>query len=72
MKQKLIAIREEVYKDRPSFSIIGICFLCTDSIINNLCKEAKYIESVEDTVLIRVQPELREHFNVITSTFSPV
>lgn len=57
MKQKLIAVRE-VYKERPSFSIIGIRFLCTDSIINNLCKEAKYIESVEDTVLIRVQPEL--------------
>ena len=53
LKQKLIAVRE-VYKERPSFSIVGICFLCPDSTINNLCKEAKYIESNEDPILLRV------------------
>ena len=41
LKQKLISVREEVYKERSSFSIVGIRFLCPDSTINNLCKEAK-------------------------------
>ena len=73
LKQKLVAVREEVYKERSSYSIIGIRFLCPDSTIDNLCKEAKYIESVEDAVLLRVRPELREKFfNVITSTSSCV
>ena len=53
LKHKLIAVRE-VYKERPSFSIVGIRFLCPDSTINNLCKEAKYTESVEDALLLRV------------------
>ena len=71
LKQKLIAVREEVYKERPSFSIVGIQFLCSDSTINNLCKEAKYIESIEDTVLLRVRSELREKFfNIIVDTSS--
>ena len=73
LKQKLVAVREEVYKERSSYSLIGIRFLCPDSTIDNLCKEAKYIESVEDAVLLRVRPELREKiFNVITSTSSCV
>ena len=62
LKQKLIAVREEVYRERPGFSILGIHFLCPDSTINNICKEAKYIESAEDAVLLRVRPELREIF----------
>ena len=51
LKHKLIA----VYKERPKFSIVGIRFLCSDSTINNLCKEA---ESVEDALLLKVRPEL--------------
>ena len=59
LKQKLLAVRE-VYKERASFSMIGIRFLCPDSTINDLCKEAKYIESAEDAILLRVRPELRD------------
>ena len=71
LKQRLITVREEVYKERPSFSIVGIRFLCPDSCINNLCKEAKYIESIEDPILLRVRQELRENFfNVIADTCS--
>ena len=47
LKPKLIAVREEVYKERPSFSIVGIRFLCPDSTTDHLCKEAKYIERNE-------------------------
>ena len=66
-----IAVREKVYKEQPSFSIVGIRFLCPDSTINNVCKEAKYIESVEDILLLRVRPELRQQFfNVIADTSS--
>ena len=69
-KQKLIAVRE-VYRERLSFSIFGIHFLCPDSTINNICKEAKYIESAEDAILLRVRPELRDKFfNVIADTSS--
>ena len=71
LKQKLIAVREEVYRERSSFSILGIRFLYPDSTINNICKEAKYIESAEDAVLLRVRPELREKFfNVVADTSS--
>ena len=66
-------VREEVYKERASFSMIGICFLCPDSTINDLCKEAKYIGSVEDAILLRVRPEPRDKiFNVIADTSSCV
>lgn len=41
LKQKLVAVREEVYNERPSFSIVGICFLCPDSTIHKICEEAK-------------------------------
>ena len=71
MKQKLIAVREDVYRERYSFSILGIRFLYPDSTINNICKEAKYIESAEGAVLLRVRPELREKFfNVVADTSS--
>ena len=56
LKQKLIAVRE-VYKERPSFSFVGVRFLCPDSTINNLCKEAKYIESIEDPILLGIRSE---------------
>ena len=67
MKQELIAVTE-VYRERPSFSILGIRFLCPDSTINNICMEATYIESADDAVLLRVRPELREKFNIIADT----
>lgn len=69
LKQKLVAVREEVYNERPSFSIVGIRFLCPDSTIDKICKEAKFIESIEDLSSLRIRPELKERFfNVISDT----
>ena len=61
LEDKLMAIREEVLEDHPSFRMLGINFLCPDSTIKKLCLEAKFVTSADDFP-VAVRPELRDRF----------
>ena len=73
LKAKLVAVREEVLSEKPAFRMVGIGFLCPDSTIDELYKQAKYIDSVEDVSLFGIRSELKEKFfKAISDTCSYV
>lgn len=73
LKAKLVAVREEVLSEKPAFRMVGIGLLCPDSTIDELCKQAKYIDSVEDVSLFGIRSELKEKFfKAISDTCSYV
>ena len=64
LREKLVAVRDKVYMETPAFSMVGVQFLCPE-----LCKEAKFIETIEDMSMFGIRTELKEQFyNVITDT----
>ena len=59
LKEKLQEERGEFVDEFPSFSMLGCDFVCTDVVIDQLCKKAKCIASLEDMniLFLRLCPE---------------
>ena len=71
LKENLMSVREEVYKEMPSFRMVGISFFCPESTIDKLCREAKFIKTEEDLSQFGIRSVLKDKFfNVITDSSS--
>ena len=64
LEAKLMAAREEILDTHPSFRMVGINFLCPDSIIKTLCSEAQFANNTQDFT-VQIRSEFRDKFFVL-------
>ena len=64
LKEKLIKARDDLLEQRSDFYMVGASFLCSDSVLDKLCDEAKYIQDIEDipAELFGIWSELKATF----------
>ena len=56
------AERSKFIDSNPSFSIVGKQLVCPDSVISQICSNAKYISVLDDMDLFFLRHELKEPF----------
>ena len=64
LKEKLSKARDDLLERISDFYMVGASFLCSDSVIDKLCDDAKYIEEIEDmpAELFGIWSELKPTF----------
>ena len=62
LKTRLLEEREKIMDENPSYRMVGHNFVCPDAVIAELCKQAKYITSVDDLNIFCLRPQLRSRF----------
>ena len=73
LKSRLVQERENILLEHPNYRMIGVDFVCPDAIISEVCKQSKYISSVEDMKIYRLRPEFRDRLlNVIMNVLSSI
>ena len=72
IKSDLFKEREKVLEEYPSYRMLGSSFICSDSIISELCSKAKFVKSVDDlNNVCGLRPELSlRFFSVMWETIS--
>ena len=46
----MIQARQDFIDQRDDFYMVGVSFVCSDSVIDKLCAEAKYIKVIDDKI----------------------
>ena len=62
LKDKLIEEREKILTEMPGYSFLGVDSICPDVTIDELCKQSRYISSVNDMQLFGIKPEFKNRF----------
>lgn len=62
LKQSLQLEREKYLKCHPAFQIFGPDIVCSDSLIDHICSQAKFVKVEDDLQLFALRPELRPLF----------
>ena len=64
LREKLIKARKDFLDQRDDFYMVGMGFVCSDSAIDKLCAEAKYIKVIDDipAELFGIWPDLKISF----------
>ena len=47
-------------EENPLFKLFGVSFVCSNSVINDLCKDAKIYQTKNGINLIGICPEYRD------------
>ena len=69
LKENLLCERDRIMEENPAFNMLGVSFVCSNSIINNLCKDAKFYQSERDINLFGIRPEYRKRLsNIVLNT----
>ena len=73
LKTKLLEEREKILLEHPSYRMIGIDFVCPDSVLDKICEQSKYFSSVDDMKIYGVRPEFRDKlFRVVMDVISSI
>lgn len=59
---ELKAERAKYITEHPSLAILGVQFVCPDSVINNICSSLKFISVLSDMDSFCLRQELKEIF----------
>ena len=59
LKNGLVKVVDNVLEDHPSYKMLGRSFVCPTSVIDKICTEARYINSIDDLNIIGVRPEIK-------------
>ena len=73
LKDKLVSARNSLLQQQDDFCVVGVNFFCSDSIIDKLCEQAKFIETVDDfsVELFGIRQEIKHtFFSIICNTCS--
>ena len=62
LKQSLQLERDKYLKCHPAFQLFGPDSVCSDSLINHICSQAKFIKVEDDLNFFALRPELRPLF----------
>lgn len=68
LRDKLIEERKKILAERPGFGFLGLDSICPDVTIDELCKQSRYISSVNDMQLFGIKPEFKSRFFDIVKT----
>lgn len=71
LKNNLIAEREKILDENPSFKMIGCSQICSNFVIDELCSKAKFWKAENDVDVFGIRPEYRKRFaDVVLNTIS--
>ena len=71
LKQRLYRERSTYIQENTCLRMVGPSFVCPDVTIDEICKQAEYISSVDDISLFGVRTDLKDRFfNIITDVLS--
>ena len=71
LKQRLCLERSTYIQENPCLRMVGPSFVCPDVTIDEICKQAEYISSVDDISLFGIRTDLKHRFfNIITDVLS--
>ena len=60
--KRLCLERSTYIQENPCLCMVGPSFVCPDVTIDELCKQAEYISSVDDISLFGVRADLKDRF----------
>ena len=73
LKDKLVTARNSFLQQQDDFCAVGIQFICSDSVIDKLCEQAKFIQNIDDfpVELFGIRQEIKHtFFSIICTTCS--
>ena len=71
LRAGLVKAVEEFLEEHPSFKMLGRSFICPDSVIEKICAEARFINSLEDLNIVGIRPEIKSSlYHVVSSVIS--
>lgn len=73
LKDKLVTARNSLFQQQDDFCAVGVQFFCSDSVIDKLCEQARFVENVDDfpDELFGIRKEIKHiFFSIICSTCS--
>jgi hypothetical protein len=72
LKDRLLQERRRYIQDHPAFFFLGEEVVCPNCVIEDICKESKFIKTKEDmSSIYGIRPELSDKFlNVILDVLS--
>ena len=62
LKECLYAERKAYIDENPHLSMLGIDFVCPDSMIDQLCSQAEYLETASDISLYCIHSDIKDRF----------
>ena len=64
LKNKLVTARNSFLQQQDDFCAVGIQFICSDSVIDKLCEQAKFIKNIDDfpVELFGIRQEIKHTF----------
>lgn len=62
LRAKMIEERDRLLIENPMYRMIGVNFLCPDSVLEQLCERASYISSTDHVDIFCLRPQFRDRF----------
>lgn len=50
LRAQLIVVRDTAYNQKPDLRMIGLKFFCADSVIDEVCAQAKFVNTSSDLI----------------------
>ena len=72
LRAGLVKAVDDFLEKHPSYKMLGRSFICPDTVIDKICSEAKFLNSIEDlNSIIGLRPEIKSNlFHVVISVLS--
>ena len=69
LKENLLYERSRIMGENPPYKMLGAGFVCSNFVINELCKDAKIYRTEKDINLFGIRPEYRKRLgNIVLNT----
>ncbi len=62
LKDELLKERDTYMREHPSYRMLGPSVVCPVCVIDKLCSEARFFQSVDDLSIVGLRPELKDRF----------
>ena len=71
LKNSLSRAVDQYLEKNPSYKMLGRSFVCPDCVIDKICAEARFVQSIDDLNFVGIRPELKSSFyGVVSSVLS--
>ena len=62
LRSRLVEERDAILNENPMYRMIGVNFLCPDSVLDQLCERASHITSVDHLDIFCLRSDFRDRF----------
>lgn len=69
LRENLLHERSRIMEENPLFKMFGVGVVCSNFVVNELCKDAKFYQTESDINLFGIRPEYRKRLgNIVMNT----